>query len=134
MIEVAVAVITDEQNRVLIARRKPGKVMAGCWEFPGGKIEPGENPEECLIREMKEEMDLKVVIGECIAEITYAYKWEDVHLIAYEAHIMEGDIKLLDHDAMAWASLQEMGRYGMTPADEPLIEDLKHWFQTGKQE
>ncbi|SMP44153.1 8-oxo-dGTP diphosphatase MutT [Anoxynatronum buryatiense] len=129
MTRVAVAIITNKQRQVLIARRPAGKVMEGCWEFPGGKVEIGETPEECLVRELKEEMDLTVKAGRFIAEISYAYDWGHVQLLAFEAHIVEGEPRLLEHDAMAWVGLEEMGAYGMTPADEPLIEDLLRWVR-----
>jgi 8-oxo-dGTP diphosphatase len=129
MTDVAVAIITNDQDRMLIAKRKSGKVMAGCWEFPGGKIEPGETPEESLKRELEEEMNVTISVGDYIAEITYDYEWGPVRLIAYEASIKEGEIQLLDHDAIAWVSPGEMQHYGMTPADEPLINDLIVWFR-----
>ena len=129
MTDVTVAIITNDQDQILIAKRKPGKVMAGCWEFPGGKIESGETPEESLIRELKEEMSITISVGEYITEIAYDYEWGPVRLIAYQASIKEGEIQLLDHDAIAWVFLGEMHHYGMTPADEPLINDLAVWLK-----
>ena len=129
MTDVTVAIITNDKDGMLIAKRKQGKVMAGCWEFPGGKIEPGETPEESLKRELEEEMNITISVGEYIAEITYDYEWGPVRLIAYEASIEEGEIQLLDHDAIAWVFLGDMHHYGMTPADEPLIKDLDVWMK-----
>ncbi|MEN1758999.1 8-oxo-dGTP diphosphatase MutT [Anoxynatronum sibiricum] len=129
MTRVAVAIITNKKHQVLIARRPAGKVMEGCWEFPGGKVELGETPEECLVRELKEEMDLTVMAGRFISEISYDYDWGEVKLLAFETHIVEGEPQLLEHDAMVWVSLEGMGDYGMTPADEPLIEDLLQWIR-----
>ncbi|MDW7670388.1 MAG: 8-oxo-dGTP diphosphatase MutT [Bacillota bacterium] len=129
MTDVTVAIITNDQDQMLIAKRKKGKVMAGCWEFPGGKIESGETPEESLMRELKEEMNITISVGECITEITYDYEWGPVRLIAYQASVREGEIQLLDHDEIAWVYPVDMHRFGMTPADEPLIKDLAVWIK-----
>jgi len=129
MTRVAVAILVNEAGQVLIARRPAGKQMAGCWEFPGGKVEPGETPEECLVRELKEEMGMRVEAGAFLAEIVYDYSWGKVQLMAYETHLVAGEFTLLEHEAMAWVRLEDMGAYGMTPADEPLIEELLRWVR-----
>ncbi len=127
MLEVVVAIIIKD-GKTLIAKRKQGKMMGGSWEFPGGKTETGETLEHSVIRELKEEMDVDVRVGELIAEIDYNYEWGDVHLIAFHTEIIGGQIKLLEHDEMAWVTMNQMSEYGMTPADEPLIEMIKKWL------
>jgi 8-oxo-dGTP diphosphatase len=134
MTDVTVAIITDENDRILIARRKAGKVMAGCWEFPGGKVEADETTEEGLKRELKEEMNVELHVGSRIAEAIYPYEWGTVRLIAFEAFITDGEIELLDHDALDWAATDEMKHYGMTPADEPLIEAIEAWLMKRKNQ
>ena len=131
--EVAVAIIVNQEGKTLIAKRRQGKILGGCWEFPGGKIEPGEKSEDSVIRELKEEMDIDVIVGKQIAEIDYNYEWGDVHLIAFQTDISKGQIKLIDHDAIAWVSMEDMNKYGMTPADEPLITKIKQWIERDKQ-
>lgn len=128
MVDVVVAIIVNPEGKTLIAKRKQGKIMGGCWEFPGGKSEPGESLEFSVMRELKEEMDIDVNVGEMIAEIEYCYEWGEVHLIAFHTDIVKGEIKLLDHDEIAWVSMDEMREYGMTPADEPLIDQIKKWI------
>mgnify|MGYP001036696426 CR=1 FL=1 len=129
MIDVVVAIIVNQEGKTLIAKRKQGKIMGGCWEFPGGKSEPGESLEFSVMRELKEEMDIDVSVGKKIAEIDYTYKWGKVHLIAFQTDIVRGEIKLLDHDEIAWVSMDEMSEYGMTPADEPLIDQINEWIE-----
>ncbi len=128
MMDVVVAIIVNTEGKTLIAKRKQGKLMGGCWEFPGGKTEPGETIEHSVMRELKEEMDIDVSVGETIAEIDYHYDWGEVHLIALQTDIIGGKIKLLDHDEMAWVTMDQMSEYGITPADEPLIEEIKQWL------
>jgi len=132
VMEVAVAIIVNQEGKTLIAKRKQGKTLGGCWEFPGGKIEPGEKREGSVVRELKEEMDIDVRVGEQIAEIEYSYEWGGVHLIAFQTEIIKGHIKLLDHDAVAWVLMDDMNKYGMTPADEPLITAIKQWIERNK--
>ena len=133
MVDVVVAIIVNQEGKTLIAKRKQGKIMGGCWEFPGGKSEPGKSLEFSVMRELKEEMDIDVNVGEKIAEIDYTYEWGKVHLIAFQADIVRGEIKLLDHDEIAWVSMDEMSEYGMTPADEPLIDKIKGWINVNEQ-
>lgn len=132
MVNVAVAIIVNSEGKTLIAKRKQGKIMGGCWEFPGGKSEPGESFEFSVVRELKEEMDVDVSVGEMIAEVEYTYEWGEVRLVAFQTDIVRGEIKLLDHDEIAWVSMDEMSEYGMTPADEPLIDKIKGWIE-GKE-
>lgn len=132
VMEVAVAIILNEEGKTLIAKRKQGKILGGCWEFPGGKIEPGEKSETSVVRELKEEMDIDVKVGEKIAEIEYSYEWGGVHLIAFQTEIIKGQIKLLDHDDIAWVFMDDMHKYGMTPADEPLITKIELWIKRNK--
>src|SRR5919106_326125 len=122
---VAVALI-DADNRVLIAQRPAGKALAGLWEFPGGKVEPGERPEETLIRELKEELGI-VVSEPCLAPLTFAsHAYPDFHLLMplYVCRRWDGIVTPLEHQQVTWVKPNRLRDYKMPPADEPLIAHL----------
>ncbi len=122
---VAVALI-DADGRVLIAQRPEGKQLAGLWEFPGGKVEPGERPEETLIRELNEELGI-VVKEACLAPLTFAsYGYENFHLLMplYVCRRWEGTPRSAEGQAIKWVRPQALRDYPMPPADEPLIPHL----------
>lgn len=124
MIEV-VAAILEKENKILIAKKREGKPLAGLWEFPGGKIEEGETPEESLIRELMEEMNIKVRVNEYVGESIYDYgDGKVISLKGFTAEIIEGDIKLTDHDEYKWVTLEEICNYRIAPADIPLIGNI----------
>lgn len=124
MIEVAAAIIRDELDRILIARRRPGKSQAGLWEFPGGKLEPGESPEDCLRRELREEMSIEIEVGGFFAENEHAYGDTVIRLIAYDAVYVRGDIRLTDHDLVEWVEAGALYQYEFAPADVPFVNRL----------
>lgn len=121
-----VAAILQKEDKILIARKKQGKPLAGYFEFPGGKIEEGETPEESLIRELMEEMNIKIAVKEYIGESIYDYGNDKViSLLGYTAEIIDGEIKLSDHDIYEWVTLEQINNYKIAPADIPLIYKLK---------
>lgn len=121
-----VAAILQKEDKILIARKKQGKPLAGYFEFPGGKIEEGETPEESLIRELMEEMNIKIAVKEYIGESVYDYGNNKViSLLGYTAEIIDGEIKLSDHDRYEWVTLEQINNYKIAPADIPLIYKLK---------
>ena len=125
LLVVACALI-DADGRVLIAQRPKGKGMAGLWEFPGGKIEAGERPEQCLIRELKEELGIAVKEA-CLAPLTFAsFAYDDFHLLMplYVCRRWEGLVQAHEHQALKWVKAQALRDYPMPPADEPLIPAL----------
>src|ERR1700732_1986278 len=122
---VAVALV-DPDGRVLLAQRPEGKSMAGLWEFPGGKVEPGERPELTLIRELKEELGIDVK-QECLAPLTFAsHRYPDFHLLMplYVCRRWEGFVAAQEGQRLKWVRPTERGDYQMPPADEPLISHL----------
>jgi len=125
MIEVAAAIIENLQGQILIARRKKGKSQEGLWEFPGGKLEPGESPEACLIRELKEEMNIRIEPYERFGVNEHDYGTVQIRLIAYKARYIQGDIRLVDHDDYRWVEMVELDKFEWAPADVPFIEKLK---------
>ena len=118
------AAILVRDGKILIAQRKSSDHLAGKWEFPGGKLEDGESPEECLRRELQEEFGVDTSIGEFLAESVYHYDQISIRLLAYRTSLVRGKLEPNDHDAYAWVSLSEMNRYDFAPADVPFVEKL----------
>jgi 8-oxo-dGTP diphosphatase len=124
IIRVAAAIIM-KNNRLLIAQRRDTDELAGKWEFPGGKIENDETPEQCLTREMKEEFDIDVVIGEFFGESVFHYETGKIQLLAYHTTWKGGSFSLNAHTAIRWVSLNQMQEYEFAPADIPIVEKLQ---------
>ena len=123
---VAACALVDSDGRVLIAQRPEGKAMAGLWEFPGGKVEPGENPEETLIRELAEELGI-VTQPACLAPLTFAsHGYDSFHLLMplYICRRYEGIARGLEGQAVKWVRPKALRDFPMPPADEPLIPVL----------
>ncbi len=125
MVDVAAAVIENREGRILIARRKAEISLGGYWEFPGGKMEAGETAAECAARELREEMDVRIETGEVVAETTHDYGDKVVRLVAVRAILLDGHVRLHDHDEIRWVTIPEMGDYLFAPADEAIVERLK---------
>lgn len=126
LVLVAACALVDTDGRVLITQRPPGKTLAGLWEFPGGKIEAGERPEDCLIRELNEELGI-VVKQACLAPLTFAsHAYETFHLLMplYVCRRWEGMAKSQEGQALAWVRPNRLRDYPMPPADEPLLPFL----------
>jgi 8-oxo-dGTP diphosphatase len=126
LVLVAACALLDADGRVLIAQRSEGKSMAGLWEFPGGKVETGERPEQSLIRELKEELGI-VVKEDCLAPLTFAsHLYPDFHLLMplYVCRRWEGFVEAQEGQRLKWVRPTELRDYPMPPADEPLISHL----------
>jgi len=126
LVLVAACALVDPEARVLIAQRPIGKPMAGLWEFPGGKIEPDERPEDTLIRELKEELGIVVNVA-CLAPLTFAsHAYPDFHLLMplYVCRRWQGTATALEGQNIAWVRPNRLRDYPMPPADEPLISHL----------
>jgi 8-oxo-dGTP diphosphatase len=120
---VVAAALVDRDGRVLLQQRAPGRTMAGLWEFPGGKIEPGESPEAALIRELREELGIEVAAA-CLAPAVFASDRLDgrgLLLLLYACRKWQGVPRPLDAAALRWARPTEMHALAMPPADKPLI-------------
>jgi 8-oxo-dGTP diphosphatase len=125
----AVALI-DPDGRVLLAERPEGKPLAGLWEFPGGKVEPGETPEAALIRELKEELDIDTWAS-CLAPLTFAsHSYPDFHLLMplFACRRWQGTVRSLEGQRLAWVRPDRLRDYPMPPADLPLIPILRDWL------
>ena len=123
---VAVALV-DGDGRVLLQQRPPGKAMAGLWEFPGGKVEPGETPEAALLRELREELGIDVAES-CIAPLTFAsHGYERFHLLMplYVCRKWRGQPQSREGQALAWVRPSRLAAYPMPEADKPLVPVLR---------
>ena len=124
---VAAAALVDVDGRVLICKRPAGKSLAGLWEFPGGKLEPGETPEACLIRELDEELGITVAQS-CLAPFVFAsHGYDSFHMLMplYLCRRWEGLVQAREHEAIAWVKPNQMCDYPMPPADAPLVAWLR---------
>lgn len=123
-IEVAAAVLIRE-GCLLITQRLPQSHLAGMWEFPGGKRKPGESLRECLVRELREELNIRVIVGELLETIEYDYPEKTVGLNFFKCRYGGGDIQALGCQRFAWVRPDELGNYRFPPANEPLVNKLR---------
>lgn len=122
------AAIINCKGKVLICRRGAGGNCAFLWEFPGGKLEPGESKEECLIRECEEELGIRIVVGNIFAETTYQYPNQEIAFTFFYAEIAEGELTPKVHQQVRWVAPNELPQYDFCPAD---IEIAKLLVQKG---
>jgi 8-oxo-dGTP diphosphatase len=118
------AAVLEKNGRWLIAKRKKGDRFAGLWEFPGGKLEPGETPKECLARELYEELGIRTRIGLYLGSVCYSSPDFAIELIAYKVTHLAGSFRLQDHEEVRWISPSEIGHFALTEPDKLLLEKL----------
>ncbi|MFS0772213.1 (deoxy)nucleoside triphosphate pyrophosphohydrolase [Sphingomonas sp. 1P08PE] len=128
--EVAAAIIIHDR-RVLVTRRAPGQKMAGLWEFPGGKVEPGETVEACIVRELAEELGIATVAGRILMRNLHHYPGGAIELVAVLVGIDAGTIALSVHDAVHWATAADLARLDLAPADIPVARLLHDRLDPG---
>jgi 8-oxo-dGTP diphosphatase len=123
-VDVVGAVILNDRGEVLCAKRSAQMSLPNMWEFPGGKIEPSESPEESLRREILEELGCTIEVGALVAECTYTYPTVIVHLLTFYARITEGEPKASEHECLAWVPRARLPELTWAPADLPTVERL----------
>ena len=126
MIKVAAAIIIS-RGRILIARRGKGQSHEGLWEFPGGKVEPDENPQQCLERELLEELGLKVQAGRVLGESIDRSDHGSFKILAVTARILEGELLPSVHDRVEWTDLNDLEGFDLLPADRELWNNIKSY-------
>ena len=130
LVIVVAGALIDADGRVLITKRPNGKEMAGLWEFPGGKIEEGETPEQALIRELKEELNIETK-GSCLAPLSFAsHQYEKFHLLMplFICRRWWGNILPLESQEVLWVRPKKLRDFDMPPADEPLVSMLRDFL------
>lgn len=130
-IRVTAAILRRTDGAVLLARRAPGRRLAGQWEFPGGKIEPGETPEACLARELTEELAITVAVGAHVATSRHDDGQLAVELLAYECRLVCGEPTPVDHDALVWVAPASLLDYALAIADRPIARLLIEYARSG---
>ena len=120
---VAAAVI-GRDGKVLLAQRGPADRLAGKWEFPGGKIEPGETPEDCLAREIREELGIEVWVGDFLCSSRFDYDYASVELYAYRCRWVSGELQHNAHQALQWVLPSDLPKVDLAAADRPIAERL----------
>ena len=118
------AAVVHLDGKVLITRRAPGETLAGMWEFPGGKLEHEETPQECITRELREELGVESVAGEILTSTTYTYPGGTIELIAIMVTLQSTQFTLQVHDLFEWVQPQELLQYDLAPADIPIAEEI----------
>ena len=114
----------NKNNKILIAKRRANQYLKNKWEFPGGKIEKGETPEECLRRELKEEFDIIVKISPFFMESIFQYPHKKIQLLAYFAYLQSGYLKANEHEEYKWVSINELDHYEFLEADQPIVSKI----------
>ena len=123
-VRVVGAVIENAQQEILCALRSENMSLPNVWEFPGGKIEEGEQPEETIIREINEELGCSIKVEELIEEVTYSYPHINVNLLTYKARIVAGAPQAKEHAQLKWMPIQELNGLDWAPADIPTVKKL----------
>lgn len=127
---VVAAAVIIERGRVLLTRRHEGSHLAGMWEFPGGKLEDGESPEEALVRECREECGIEVAVGEVLDVTHHRYPEKDVLLLFYRCELRAGEVRHLQVADHAWVAPSDLGRYPLPPADHGVVERVRQLFSS----
>lgn len=122
--KIGVAVIWNPSGQILIDRRKIGGTMGGLWEFPGGKIEPGETVEQCIVREIREELAIEITVGEHLISIDHTYPTFDLTLIVHHCQHISGVPQPIESDEILWVNISDLDNYEFPTANQAIIQAL----------
>ncbi|GAA5127899.1 (deoxy)nucleoside triphosphate pyrophosphohydrolase [Luteolibacter yonseiensis] len=128
MLEVVCGVIEDSEGRFLACLRPAGKHLGGLWEFPGGKIDPGESPDAALVRELKEELAVDVEVGRALTPVVWNYGEITIRLQPFICRIVSGELRALEHEELRWCAPADFPRLPWADADIPILREI---FPTG---
>ena len=123
--KIVTAAIIENKGLFLIARRAHDQKLAGMWEFPGGKVEPGETLQECLKREITEELGVNAIVGEVLTESHYKYQHGEILLVALKTELKSQEVRLTVHDEFRWLTPGQILDLDLAPADIPIAKFLK---------
>lgn len=121
---VVCGIVLRDDGKMLICQRGDGRALAGMWEFPGGKVEPGESPQQALVRELREELGIEVRVGLALGEVDWTYPWARLQLMPFLCSLEEGTLEMREHQALCWIEPTEWSRFAWAPADEPVCREL----------
>jgi len=124
MIEVVCGVIRDSGGRYLACRRPAGKHLGGMWEFPGGKVEEGEDPAAALVRELREELGVEVAVERALTAFPWRYEWGKMRLLPFLCRIVAGEPEAIEHQELRWCERERFGELEWAPADVPVFAEL----------
>lgn len=123
-IQTVTAAIIERSGKFLIAKRKAGSHLEGLWEFPGGTVEKDEEPEACIIRELKEELGIESIVIGFFGQSTFNYETKVVRLLAFRIRYISGVFVAYEHEELRWVPACELAEYSFAPADLPFVENL----------
>jgi mutator protein MutT len=125
--QIGVAVIWNQAGQILIDRRKAGSTMGGLWEFPGGKIEPGETAEACIVREIQEELAIEITVGEQLISIEHTYPTFHLKLIVHHCQHLSGIPQPIESEEIRWVNIADLNNYQFPAANIAIINALKNY-------
>lgn len=134
MIEVVCGLVTDRDGRFLACLRPAGKHLGGLWEFPGGKVEPGETPESALARELREELAVTVVVGNPLRPVVWQYDRVTIRLLPYFCTIASGGLSPAEHERILWCAPDDFESLEWAPADQPVLDQIREAIASGRAE
>ena len=118
------AAVIEHEGKILLTKRPADKQQGGFWEFPGGKIDPGESPHQTLKRELREELAIEIAVAPVLETVYHHYQWGSVLIIAYRCRWLGGEIKHLEVADHAWVRPEQFSNYNILPADQPILDKL----------
>ena len=128
---IVTAGIISQQGKILLVRRAAHKSQAGCWEFPGGKLEVAETPQQCLMRELYEELSIRVEVGELFFRNHFSVNDNLFCLLSYRVNYLSGQFRFIDHDLMTWTTPLCLSKYPLSPADIEVANHIKSCYKIG---